>query len=169
VNRVIEIRDGQCHEYHGNYSYFIQKRSEMASIMQDEPGLRLFEKTAGMYNISQQSTALQPGNHSVTTGRRAVKTKEEKRQEAEERNRLFRITKALRDELAGLEERILTLEERKGENERTLCAPDIHREPQKIKQLNQELIDIVQGLENLYASWDELTKKIEAHEKSDSV
>ncbi len=30
VHRVIEIRDGRRHEYLGNYSYFIQKRSEMA-------------------------------------------------------------------------------------------------------------------------------------------
>jgi ATP-binding cassette subfamily F protein 3 len=28
VHRVIEIRDGRSHEYLGNYSYFIQKRSE---------------------------------------------------------------------------------------------------------------------------------------------
>lgn len=169
VNRVIEIRDGQCHEYHGNYSYFIQKRNEMASVIQEEPGLRLSEKAAGIPSADQQSTELQPDNHSVTTGRRAVKTKEEKRQEAEERNRLFRITKALRDELAGLEERIVTLEEKKGEDERTLCAQDIHREPQKIKQLNQELTDIARELENLYASWEELTKKIEAHEKNESI
>ena len=169
VNRVIEIRDGQCHEYHGNYSYFVQKRSEMASIMQEEPGLRLSEKAAGMSNTSQQSAELQSGNQSAANGRRAVKTKEEKRQEAEERNRLFRITKALRDELAGLEEHIVTLEAKKGENERILCAPDIHREPQKIKQLNQELIDIARELENLYASWEELTKKIEAHDKTDPV
>jgi len=169
VNRVIEIRDGQCHEYHGNYSYFVQKRGEMASIMQEEPGLYLSEKAAGMSNNSQQSAELQSGNQIAATNRRAVKTKEEKRQEAEERNRLFRITKALRDELAGLEERIVTLEEKKGENERILCAPDIHREPQKIKQLNQELIDTARELENLYASWEELTKKIEAHDKTDPV
>ncbi|MEN6320887.1 MAG: ATP-binding cassette domain-containing protein [Syntrophaceae bacterium] len=169
VNRVIEIRDGQCHEYHGNYSYFIQKRSEMASIIQEEPGLRLSEKAAGMSNTGQQSAELQSGNQSAASSRRAGKTKEEKRQEAEERNRLFRITKAFRDELAGLEERIVTLEEKKGENERILCAPDIHREPQKIKQLNQELTDIAQELENLYASWEELTKKIEAHDKIDPV
>ena len=28
VNRVFELRDGVCHEYRGNYSYFIEKRRE---------------------------------------------------------------------------------------------------------------------------------------------
>jgi hypothetical protein len=30
--------------------------------------------------------------------------------------------------------------------------------------LSQELLDITRELENLYASWDTLTQKIEAHE-----
>ena len=28
VGRVFELRDGVCHEYRGNYSYFIEKRRE---------------------------------------------------------------------------------------------------------------------------------------------
>ena len=73
--------------------------------------------------------------------RKAFKTKEEKRLEAEERNRLSRITKALKNEIVMLEDRISSLEERKAENENILCMPDIHKDPQKIKQLNQELVE----------------------------
>ncbi len=47
----------------------------------------------------------------------------------------------MKNELAALEDRIARLETRKAENETTLCAPDIHREPHKIKQLNNELAD----------------------------
>ena len=166
VNRVIEIRDGQCHEYHGNYSYFIQKRSEMASIVPDGPGERLSQKLQGSSETGRQSFSdLQPGDPVVSPGRKAVKTREEKRQEADERNRISRITRALKNELTALEERIVTLEEKKAENERILCGPDIHREPQKIKQLNSDLGDIAKELEHLYASWEELTKKIEAQDK----
>ena len=35
VSRVIEIRDGRCYEYLGNYSYFIQKRGEMVAAVMD--------------------------------------------------------------------------------------------------------------------------------------
>jgi ATP-binding cassette subfamily F protein 3 len=144
VHRVIEIRDGQCHEYLGNYSYFIQKRSEIIS------------------NVPSSISELRPGDKGVIPGRRAVKTKEEKRLEADERNRLSRIMRALKGELAALENRIAHLEERKAENERNLCAPDIHRDPQKIKQLNQELFDIAKELETLYTTWNDLTRKLEA-------
>ena len=63
-----------------------------------------------------------------------------------------------------LEDRISSLEERKAENENILCMPDIHKDPQKIKQLNQELIDIARELENLYTTWEDMTKKLDAHQ-----
>ena len=97
-------------------------------------------------------------------GRRPFKTKEEKRLEAEERNRLSRIMSDFKTKLKALENHIIHLEEKKADNEKILCEPGIHREPQKIKMLNQELHDITMELENLYASWDTLIQEIEAHE-----
>ena len=70
--------------------------------------------------------------------------------------------------LKSLENRIIRLEEKKADNERILCEPGIHKEPQKIKILSQELHDITGELEDLYASWETLTREIEAHEASSS-
>lgn len=165
VHRVIEIRNGQCHEYLGNYSYFIQKRAEMSAINQEAPGDRSSQESVRSSDAGQSLVVeLLTGDPGATPNRKMYKTKEEKRQEAEERNRLSLITRALKGELAVVEDRIAHLEEKKGENERTLCGPAIHKEPEKIKQLNQDLIDIARELENLYASWDDLTQKLEAHE-----
>lgn len=148
VHRVIEIRDGRSHEYLGNYSYFIQKRSEMAQA----------DKDSGIAPLMENGSA--PGSQDIPAVSKSFKTKEEKRLEAEERNRLSRITRALKDALEALEERIAGLEKRKTEAEKTLCAPDVHREPQKIKELNQALIDLARELESLYAAWDDLTEKL---------
>ena len=165
VNRVIEIRDGQCYEYHGNYSYFIQKRSDMDAAVQEGADENKSEIRGESFQNGRLSVAEHlSGSRELTSGRRAFKTKEEKRLEAEERNRLSRITKALRNELVTLEDHISSLEEKKTENENILCAPDIHKEPQKIKQLNQELLDIAKELENLYTSWEDMTKKLDAHQ-----
>jgi ATP-binding cassette subfamily F protein 3 len=165
VNRVIEIRNGRCYEYHGNYSYFIQKRSEMDAVVPEDTDDNKSKIRDGSFQTGQLSVAEQlSDSQEVASGRKAFKTKEEKRLEAEERNRLSRITKALKNELVTLENHISHLEEKKAENERILCAPDIHREPQKIKQLNQELIDIARELENLYTSWEDMTKKLDAHQ-----
>ena len=68
-----------------------------------------------------------------------------------------------------LENQIVRLEEKKADNEKILCEPDIHRDPQKIKSLSQELHDITRELENLYASWETLTQEIEAHEAGNSA
>ena len=149
VHRVIEIRDGRRHEYLGNYSYFIQKRSEMA------------QADAGSENALQAESGPLSGTGDLPSNKKSFKTKEEKRLEAQERNRLSRITRDLKNELAALEDRIARLEEKKAETETVLCAPDIHREPHKIKQLNNELADIARELEPLYTAWDRMTAEME--------
>jgi ATP-binding cassette subfamily F protein 3 len=158
VTRVIEIRDGRCYEYLGNYSYFIQKRSEMAAAT-----------TGASVAGNPSATASPPEVSETTPGRRPFKTKDEKRIEAEERNRLSRIMSDFKTKLKALENQIIRLEEKKADNEKILCEPDIHRDPQKIKSLSQELHDITSELENLYASWETLTQEIEAHEASSSL
>ncbi len=155
VTRVIEIRDSRCYEYLGNYSYFIQKRGEMAAAVTDAA------------NASAAGNPLLPappeGNEAMP-GRRPFKTKEEKRLEAEERNRLSRTMRDFKTKLKALENHIIQLEEKKMDNEKILCEPGVHKDPQKIKILSQELHDITRELENLYASWETLSKKIETHE-----
>ena len=88
--------------------------------------------------------------------------------EAEERNRLSRIMSEFKTKLKSLENHIIRLEEKKADNEKILCEPGVHRDPQKIKILNQELHDITRELENLYTSWETLTQEIEAHEAGKS-
>jgi ATP-binding cassette subfamily F protein 3 len=162
VHRVIEIRDGQYYEYLGNYSYFIQKRAELSATAPGAPVQRASQEPAGSFDMGRPSAAFRlPDGKDGIPGRKTFKTREEKRLEAEERNRLSRTTRVLKDDLAAVEDRIAHLEEKKGENEKTLCAPDIHKEPQKIKQLNQDLLDIAREIETLYTAWDDLTRKLE--------
>lgn len=157
VHRVIEIRDGRLHEYLGNYSYFIQKRSEMARDAAGDavPLEAQGDPSRNAGNLSQGGAGDLPSN------KKFFKTKEERRLEAQDRNRLSRITRDLKNELAALEDRIARLETRKAENEKSLCAPDIHKEPQIIRQLNQELADLARELEGLYAAWDRLAARME--------
>jgi ATP-binding cassette subfamily F protein 3 len=162
VHRVIEIRDGRCREYLGNYSYFIRKRGEAENLAQAEPDPGRTPASADAPG-SRQAGANGPAavNDNPTAGK-IFRTREEKRLEAEERNRLSRITRELKSEIASVEDRIARLEGKKAENERILCEPGIHREPQKIRDSNRELSDIAGELEKLYAAWDELTGKLAA-------
>ncbi len=141
VGRVIEVRDGAMFDYHGNYSYFIEKRrlsAEQTAPASSAPGKNLQNKSPG------------------------YKTKDEKRSEAEARNRIAKIKKPIADELKAVEERIAALESEKALNEVLLCSPDIIKNPQKLRALSQELKSAEVELKQLYSRWDELSERLEA-------
>jgi ATP-binding cassette subfamily F protein 3 len=221
VDRVFELRDGICHEYPGNYSYFIEKRREeqnAASVPPSPPatpssaasgaakgaagaapspaGTR---NAAGPTQTARASMAAATAMGATAAGKmqdetaermdegggkhgdggdrgtrnaghnpeeRSRKTKEEKRQEAEERNRISRATSDLREKLTAAEKRIAALEAKQKGDELILCEPEIYKEPERIKQLNQEMKAITAELEDLYYQWNDLTLRIEALEES---
>ncbi|MBN1662309.1 MAG: ABC-F family ATP-binding cassette domain-containing protein [Deltaproteobacteria bacterium] len=145
VNRVIELYDGTCREYAGNYSYFIEKR-------RSETMESAAQAAAAAATTTEDPDVAQAGSR---------KTKEEKRLEAEERNRLSRLTRGIKVELDAVEDRIAALEKQKAQNEALLCEPGIHKDPLKIKTLDKELKDISAELEDLYDKWHQLTIQME--------
>jgi ATP-binding cassette subfamily F protein 3 len=137
VNKVYELKDGSINDYHGNYTYFIEKRSQAITQTRDE-------------NNSQLSSKEQ-----------AFKPKNKKRLEAEERNKLSKIKNAWKKELTAVEEKIELLEARKSVHETTLCDPQTHKDSSKIKELQIELKDITTQLENYYNIWTDISSKLE--------
>jgi len=141
VNKVFELKDGKIFDYPGNYSYFIEKRSQMTA------------------DVSQKD---------IREGKLADKTltlKDKKRIEAEERNRLSKIKSAVKKELAAVEEKIAKLEARKADNEQSLCDPQTHRDAAKIKELQIDLKACENDLEQAYHLWTELSCKLEEETK----
>lgn len=137
VNKVFELKDGSINDYHGNYTYFIDKRSQTITQTRDD-------------NTSQLS-AKEP----------ALKTKDKKRLEAQERNKLSKIKNTWKKELTAVEEKIELLEARKSGHETALCDPQIHKDSAKIKELQIELKDITTQLENYYNIWTDISSKLE--------
>jgi ATP-binding cassette subfamily F protein 3 len=97
---------------------------------------------------------------------RSRKTKEEKRLEAEERNRISRATASLKRDLAKTEEQIAVLEGKKKEAEGILCEPEIYKDPERIRILSQEIKAADTQLEDLYYQWNDLSLRVEAMEES---
>jgi ATP-binding cassette subfamily F protein 3 len=137
VNKVFEIKDGFINDYSGNYTYFIEKRSESINQSRDD-------------STSPASSKEQ-----------AVTNKDKKRLEAEERNKLSKIKNTWKKELSVVEEKIELLEARKSGNEATLCDPQTHKDSAKIKELQIELKDITTALENYYNIWTDISSKLE--------
>ncbi|HUN54855.1 MAG TPA: ABC-F family ATP-binding cassette domain-containing protein [Smithella sp.] len=137
VNKVFELKDGAINDYHGNYSYFIEKRSLTATPNPDE-------------NVSRPLLKDQ-----------AFKTKERKRLEAEERNKTYKVRAALEKDLKAVETKIALLEAEKSGHETALCDPQTHRDSARIKNINVELKRINTELEHSYKIWTELHAKHE--------
>lgn len=138
VNKVFELKDGSINDYHGNYSYFIEKRSQTTPA-QKENG-KSDEKT---------------------TKDTAFKTKEQKRLEAEERNKLSKVKNTFKKELTAIEQNIELLEAKKVQHEAALCDPQTHKDSAKIKSINLALKNINAELEKSYGTWTDLNSKLE--------
>lgn len=143
ATRVIELSGGRAVEYGGDYSYFIEKRRTN----------QLFLKGEGLKeNKTDTDQGDSPG----------YKTREVRRREAEERNRLSRNLKPLREKLAFLEAEIARLEGLLNDYETELCQPDMHTRPDRIRNVTLEIKTLRRQLEERYEGWTELMGQIDA-------
>ncbi len=124
VTRVFEIRNGRIHEYAGNYSYFIEKRGTVA---------------AGERSESAGSGAAGSGQGETETAHVRRKTKEQKRWEAEERNRRSLVKRQFQTRLEKMEGEISLLETTRTRLEKQLCDPQFLRDSTKAKAAALEL------------------------------
>ena len=136
VGRVIEIRDGRLYDYPGNYSKIKKKRQKQLE--------NCTEDTAQKNEPAAES-----------------KTKEQKRAEAQERNRLYRERKVLQDRLAPVETAIEKDEARKEEISALLCSADTLSDSAKVQALMIELKEVEERLKENYPRWEELAAAIE--------
>lgn len=136
VERVIEIRDGRLYDYKGNYSWFIDKRAEIAA------------RAAG--GTPEKELPAPP------------KGKEDKRVAAEERNRLYRERKVFQDRLQKVEAAVATDEARKAEIAADLCNPEVLADSSRVQKLMIELKDVEGRLAAHYPEWEKLAAQIEA-------
>ena len=136
INRVIEIRDSRIYDYPGNYSYFIEKRTQL---------LTEFKNKALYLNKIEP---LKPKTKTLD--------KLKKREEAEKRNRIYQQKKNFSDELKAVEEKIKVLKENKTTAEAQLCNPVTLKDSKKVqilmidlKKYNQELTTLTKIHEDL--------------------
>ncbi|MBN1471197.1 MAG: ATP-binding cassette domain-containing protein [Syntrophaceae bacterium] len=137
INKVFELKDGAINFYNGNYSYFIEKRSQPIISAEHEEILRTLPKTQTLNN------------------------KERRRLEAEQRNKTYKVRADMKNDLAAVEKKIVWLEAEKSQQEQALCDPHTHKDAVNIKTIHVELKGINAELEKAYNRWTELNLKLE--------
>jgi ATP-binding cassette subfamily F protein 3 len=139
VGRVFELKNRRLFEYYGNYSDYLDK------------------KEGGMEEVSPPEYTA-PGS-AAPSGK---KTRDQKRLEAEARQKISRERKRIGDAIDGIEEEIENLEAQKKEMEERLARPETYeKNREEIRLMHREYGEIQKEMDALYEKWEKLRLELE--------
>ncbi|HEX4822845.1 MAG TPA: ABC-F family ATP-binding cassette domain-containing protein [Candidatus Polarisedimenticolaceae bacterium] len=92
----------------------------------------------------------------VEEAKKADPKKDAKRQEAEERNRRYRLRKSHEEKIGPVESEIDRLETRTRAIDTLQADPDLYRDPERAREIGREKVEIADRLTELYATWERL-------------
>ncbi|HEY6905969.1 MAG TPA: ABC-F family ATP-binding cassette domain-containing protein [Ignavibacteriaceae bacterium] len=127
VNKVVEIRKGIIKNFEGGIEYYLRKR---ALITEDYLPKEMIPP------IGQ------------------VPRKNQKRIEAELRQKKYTATKNLIEKISELEKKISELEEKEKRFEKELTLPATYSNPEKAREINFEFLESKKELEKVLAEWE---------------
>jgi len=137
VNKVIEIKNGKFRIFYGGIEYYLSKREEL-----------------------NNETVLQSGNIPSVFSK-----KEQKRLDAEKRQKKYSATKKIIRDIALLEKGIEFLEKRQSELESLLADPAIYSRGEEARDKTNEFKRIKEDLENKISRWTLLSEELSEIEK----
>lgn len=160
ANKVVDVRDHKVMVYDGDYDYFLFKFAELQAAAQGE----LSNKTVSSYGISGASlvknTAPKVGQAAGSS--RNVKTKEQRRAEAEERNRRSRALRETKKRLDEVEAALTPAHKRYDELMALMADEALYNDQQKFDECMTEYQALSKKIPALEAEWLELSEKMEA-------
>ncbi len=143
ANKVLEVNAGRLIPYLGNYDdYLYRKGLEKAESAPEAEGGPASPEAAGK-DI--------PGR----------KSRDQKRYEAEVRNRFFRQTQELRRRVQEIESALELASREKEAAETKLADPEVYRKGENIADLVKSHGDLKKKMEALTAEWDTLSLQLE--------
>jgi ATP-binding cassette subfamily F protein 3 len=143
ANKVIEVNAGRLTIYPGNYEDYQYKKERE-------------KEEAGMDKVAVSSSDQPEGRE-----RAARRSKEQKRLEAEARNRFYRETQELRQKIQNVES---NLEQATREMESMavrLSDPEVYRKGENIPGLLKAHAEAKKSVESLTAEWETLAQRLE--------
>jgi ATP-binding cassette subfamily F protein 3 len=149
VNRVVEVDSGRLREYPGNYDDYLRKKAD--------PKRREPQATK-----PEQSQA--PAQSAAPQAAAPLSKQERIAARERERERTRRHKRATR-RLAAVEEEIRESEARLEEMAWRLGDPEIHRNPDAIREVETERGEIRSRVDELYREWERLAAEVEAGEQ----
>lgn len=160
ANKVVDVRDHKVTVYDGDYDYFLFKLAELQAAAQGETS----SKTVSSYGTSgaRAVTSSGPEAGQAAGSSRNVKTKEQRRAEAEERNRRSRALRETKKRLDEVEAALTPAHKRYDELMTLMADEALYNDPQKFDECMAEYQALSKKIPALEAEWLELSEKMEA-------
>lgn len=160
ANKVVDVRDHKVTVYDGNYDYFLFKLAELQAAAQGETS----SKTVSSYGTSGARAVKSAGPEvsQAAGASRNVKTKEQRRAEAEERNRRSRALRETKKRLDEVEAALTPAHKRYDELMALMADEALYNDPQKFDECMAEYQALSKKIPALEAEWLELSEKMEA-------
>ncbi|MEQ8821070.1 MAG: ABC-F family ATP-binding cassette domain-containing protein [Sumerlaeia bacterium] len=156
ATRVVEVRDGQLHDYPGDFETYLS--------------LKALQEEGKAQKVSSGPALSVPNSNGSAAQMEAPKRElsaEEKRLRRNERNDLQKQLKKISKELQELEENQTRLEQRRRDLETEMADPAVATDAPKLAGLTAELEQIRSDLEKTEERW--VTAQVEAEELEDAV
>jgi ATP-binding cassette subfamily F protein 3 len=153
---VLHISAGKLTPYSGDYDYYLEKSGAGSEKLGLVAGEQLSDDRPpeAAPAIGQAGPARPAGS--------PVKSKEQKRKEAEERQAVSAARKQAQAHLDKIEREIAALEQRHKEIVAQLEAPETYQQGGDVMKLNRELIENTVKQEELNEAWEDATADVAA-------
>jgi ATP-binding cassette subfamily F protein 3 len=153
VTKTLEFRPGEDPRvFVGNITYYLDKTAQEAKAEKNAPA-KLSKRAAVQVVkpiVAPQAAAENSGNR-----------KDQRRQDAELRQKRAQVLKPLENEFATVESKIAELEAAQATLTDHLSDSAIAADPEKFRQATQAVAKVTQSLEVAYSRWSELSDQIE--------
>ncbi len=144
ANKVLVVHDGTAELFPGNYSDYE----------------RLWKKRLASAGPEKKT---QPSKREHR--KKSVDRKEQKRIEAERRNRFYRMKKPLVEKLERIEEKLDTLNKVLDELSKKLASQETYEKPEVFRELHQKYIETRSRIDRYTSQWEDVALQLEDLEK----